>query len=90
MIINDEIIQLMMLKMIVKREMHLQDEDILSVQSGTLACEEFVKQHFDLVIVDLCMPIMNGFETAVNIRRLAVGYEPFILAVSANIDPITV
>lgn len=33
---------------------------------------------------------MNGFETALKIKSLATKFEPFILAVSANMDPITI
>lgn len=44
--------------------------------SGQLAIELFQRDHFDLVLMDIEMPGMNGFETTTRIRALE-GHEPW-------------
>ncbi|MCE1240214.1 MAG: diguanylate cyclase [Azonexaceae bacterium] len=43
---------------------------------GPTAIELFQKEHFDLVLMDIEMPGMNGFETTTRIRALE-GHEPW-------------
>lgn len=44
--------------------------------SGQLALEYFQKSTFDLILMDIEMPGMNGFETTTRIRALE-GHEPW-------------
>lgn len=44
--------------------------------NGQLAIELFQSEHFDLVLMDIEMPGMNGFETTTRIRALE-GHEPW-------------
>lgn len=44
------------------------DVEIITVTSGMEALQQLLKQEFALVLLDVNMPIMNGFETAAAIR----------------------
>lgn len=44
--------------------------DITLVDDGEQAVEEFKKQSFDLILMDVQMPIMNGYEATKIIREL--------------------
>lgn len=56
------------------------------VGDGQAAIEAFYKQAFDLVLLDLQMPIMDGIEAAQKIRRLTIHGEksPQIVALTAH------
>lgn len=45
-------------------------DDFKIADSGQSALELFEKEHFDLILMDCHMPIMNGYETSVKIREL--------------------
>ena len=50
--------------------MHEKAEFIVEVASdGQEALENFKEQEFDLIIMDIQMPVMNGFEASEEIRR---------------------
>ncbi|MBF0352849.1 MAG: response regulator [SAR324 cluster bacterium] len=58
------------------------------VQNGKEALEEMEQQHFDILLLDLKMPEMDGFETAVNIQCQWPLYErPRIIAMTAEVLP---
>ena len=62
--------------------------EITMAGDGREAVEAFAKQDFDLVLMDIQMPRMNGIEATLAIRRAegAAGRGPTpILAVSANV-----
>ncbi|MEO6549820.1 MAG: PAS domain S-box protein [Ferruginibacter sp.] len=58
---------------------------IVHVLNGELAVEEVQKQHFDLVLMDIQMPVMNGIIATKTIRQLKgkVGLIP-IVAMTAH------
>ncbi|MBX2923953.1 MAG: response regulator [Chitinophagaceae bacterium] len=57
---------------------------ITEVDNGKDAIEELVKQSFDIVLMDLHMPVMNGFETTEYIRKKLALNIP-IIAITANV-----
>lgn len=61
--------------------------------SGQIALEHFQKTTFDLILMDIEMPVMNGFETTTRIRALE-GNEPWawtpIIFVTATDTPTNV
>jgi len=61
----------------------------VDVENGKLAVEALQKSDFDLVIMDIEMPVMNGIETTLYIKnKMNLGdKEPKIVALTAH-DPI--
>ncbi|RKS45046.1 PAS domain S-box-containing protein [Gillisia mitskevichiae] len=55
-----------------------------SAKSGLEAIKLLKKKHFDLILLDLHMPKMNGYETAMQIRSLNFIKQPVIIALSAT------
>ena len=71
------------------REIGLDSEGVASGSAAlevVLAADRFDKP-FDLVLIDLLMPGMNGFETLTNVRNLRLQHQPLALLVTASGDP---
>ena len=59
--------------------------EVLEAEDGREAVELFKRQAPDLILMDLKMPVMDGFEATRRIREMTAGREsPKIVAVSAN------
>ena len=56
-------------------------------ENGKEALALFKKGDFDILLIDLYMPVMNGFETIEKIRTLAKGKNIPIVALTASIEP---
>ena len=56
----------------------------ISVDNGQKALEKFSKHHFDLIFMDLNIPIMNGMEVTIKIREQELHYHTPIICISAN------
>lgn len=54
------------------------------VQNGALAVEEFQKRPFDLILLDVQMPVIDGLEACRMIRAEPNGQIPHIVALTAN------
>lgn len=58
------------------------------VEDGRAAVDAFARQPYDLVLLDLRMPEMDGYEAADVIRRQTrAGRRPYIYALTANVFP---
>ena len=70
---------------------------VTTAENGLLALQELVTGHFEVVLMDLHMPVLDGLETVKRIRAMETtanvgagavgGARQFIIAVSANSDP---
>ena len=59
--------------------------EVDTVDNGQAAVERIAAQHYDLVLLDMQMPVMSGTDAARAIRRLpGKSTHPFILAMTAN------
>jgi CheY-like chemotaxis protein/signal transduction histidine kinase len=58
-------------------------EHIVVVENGAEALEQVKKQKFDLILMDMQMPVMNGFEATEKIRMLPEYKETPIIALTA-------
>ncbi|MGE5621218.1 MAG: response regulator, partial [archaeon] len=58
-------------------------ENIIVVENGEEALENARRQHFDLILMDMQMPVMNGFEATEKIRQLPEYKDTPIVALTA-------
>jgi two-component system cell cycle response regulator DivK len=54
-----------------RRILTLQNYDISSVKNGAQVLEKLNKEQFDLVLLDIHMPVMDGMECAREVRKLS-------------------
>jgi CheY-like chemotaxis protein len=63
------------------------DQRLVRAHSGEEALKALLREEFALVLLDVLMPGMDGFETAVNIKRLDQTKDiPIILLTGADVD----
>jgi signal transduction histidine kinase/ActR/RegA family two-component response regulator len=62
-------------------------QTIVQVESGFEAIREAERQVFDIVLLDIHMPEMDGIETHHRLRSLAQGHRQRIIAVTADVVP---
>ncbi len=71
-------------QIIVTRLLKKNDFDsIVVVENGLEALEEAKRQHYDLILMDMQMPVMNGFEATEKIRLLPEYKDTPIIALTA-------
>jgi CheY-like chemotaxis protein len=58
-------------------------ESIVVVENGAEAVDQVKKQKFDLILMDMQMPVMNGFEATEKIRQIPEYKEIPIIALTA-------
>ena len=61
--------------------------EVDTVQDGELAVETVTEkgtQYYDYILMDIQMPVMDGFEATKRIRKLPDGRDAIIIALSAN------
>jgi len=62
--------------------------DVIAVTNGTDALDQFENENFNLVLMDLMLPGMNGYEITREIRKMekqaGLGKEIPIIAITAN------
>ena len=58
-------------------------ESIVVVENGAEALEQVRRQKFDLILMDMQMPVMNGFEATERIRKLPEYKDTPIIALTA-------
>jgi len=59
-----------------------------SAGTGVEAIEKIKNEHYDLAIMDLYMPFMNGYEAAKQVRALDTPSKDIpIIALTASTDP---
>ena len=63
------------------------DVNVVIANNGEEALELFARREFDLILMDLQMPLMDGIEATKRIRRNAKGEQIPILAMSAATMP---
>ena len=76
-IVEDNKVNLYMLETMLKGNGY----EIASAENGTRALEELRRQGFDLVISDILMPVMDGFQLCreMKLGRSAQGYPVCLL-----------
>jgi CheY-like chemotaxis protein len=82
-IAEDNKINMLLIKTLVKKI--VPNSIILSAFDGSEAIEQFLKEQPDLILMDIQMPIKNGYEAAAEIRKLNPTNRIPIIAVTAGI-----
>ncbi len=54
-----------------------------SVANGAEAIEKIIDTHFDIILMDINMPVMDGYETARHLRQVLKNQTP-IIALTAD------
>ncbi|MFD5394554.1 two-component system response regulator [Streptomyces sp. NPDC127097] len=63
-------------------------QKVVRARSGEEALKAMLREEFAVVLIDVMMPGMNGFETAANIKGLDQTKDvPIILLTGASVDP---
>jgi DNA-binding NtrC family response regulator len=60
--------------------------DVTTLGSGLEALEELGKQNYDVILLDVRMPGMNGIETLTEIKKINSNLEVIILTGHASVD----
>jgi CheY-like chemotaxis protein len=74
--VNQEVTQYML---------ELMDFSVDLAENGIEALKKFDKNSYDAILMDIQMPVMDGFETALEIRKREAGHSHIpIIALTAN------
>jgi CheY-like chemotaxis protein len=63
------------------------DQEVVSVRSGEAALDALRAREFAVILLDVLMPGMDGFETAANIKRCAGTRDVPIIFLTAGAEP---
>lgn len=80
-LVEDNEVNQMVASMLLKKMGHQSD----TAENGLLAIEALKQQHYDLVLMDCQMPVMDGYETTRKIRKNPEWHDLPVIAVTANV-----
>ena len=83
-VVNDEQMALLILSTILTQSIGVQQSNIQLANNGKEALEKAENQYFDLIFMDLNMPVMGGFESTQKIKSHFPNNPPYIVALSAS------
>lgn len=84
-LVDDNVVNLMVAQLQIKK--HFPSARISAVESGRAALEALGRQQFDIALIDMVMPDMNGMELTRHLRAAPAHSQMPILALTANTNP---
>jgi CheY-like chemotaxis protein len=63
-------------------------KDIALASDGRMAIEAAEKKRYDLILMDLQMPILDGFTAHERIKASPLAGHPCVVALTANVDQV--
>jgi two-component system, OmpR family, alkaline phosphatase synthesis response regulator PhoP len=84
-IVDDELMMRMLLKQVIERSA-LRDVSVSVAEDGEEALIKVEQEHPDLILLDVLLPKMNGYDVCQRIRRLS-NYNPYIIILTARGNP---
>lgn len=82
-VVDDDTMNLMRTMKILKEQY-----DVVVVESGLKALDKLKRQNFDLVLLDIEMPKLNGFETFTHMKDLGANMPVIFLTASGLEDDV--
>ncbi len=70
-------------KILIERILHKLGYQVDSATDGTQVLNSIHQKQYDVILMDVRMPEMDGFETTQAIRKMTIE-QPFIIAMTAN------
>jgi len=83
MVVDDNEINLRLVEILLKKHR----AHVTAARLGTQAIDYASKNFYDIIFMDLHMPGLDGYETAMKIRESTPGKQPVIIALTANALP---
>lgn len=68
---------------LIERILHKLGYQTDTVSDGTQVLKSYVKKEYNVILMDVRMPEMDGFETTHTIRQMEIA-QPYIIAMTAN------
>ncbi|WP_147676863.1 PAS domain S-box protein [Algibacter pacificus] len=84
-LVEDNIVNRLLARTVIER--NFPNFTVVDAVNGAVAVDLFKKQHFDVVIMDVQMPIMNGYEATRLIRDIEIGKSqtPIVAITAGNV-----
>jgi CheY-like chemotaxis protein len=80
-LVEDNVVNRRLVTIILTKAGH----DVVTAHDGRAAIEAYTRAPHDIILMDLQMPVMGGYEATVEIRRLETGQRRIpIIALTAN------
>ncbi len=72
---------------LISRMLNASRHSVVAVDSGQAAIEQISKQRFDVILLDIQMPVMDGVETIRELHRRDLVQHTSVIALTANAMP---
>lgn len=75
------------LRLLAQETLAQDGHEVLLAENGHEACELFATHSPDFVLMDVCMPVLNGFDACARLRSADDGDQTPVLMITSSDDP---